>query len=309
VYDDAGALVAERAFTARELRLQTVWRRELAYTWQPFATSEDFDAKYAILRFEPQKSSRGRRYRLVADCTRGTRDDGTTLWRSNTMRYHWQGEPASGDAPEEWVLLFDFACGKSAFTPIARVARSTLHRYDGALGPYFSVSDALVCANEERALERVQQSEFDPRRTVVLERADAAESTRERGGDGVDGPALRDASALEPAARAEVISRAPNEVKLRVARKTPGWLVACQSHFPGWKATVNGVEKPLLHANYAFGAVEIGAGESEVDLIYEPTSLRIGLFVALASAAAALACLAYLARPRIGRGASGTSKA
>jgi uncharacterized membrane protein YfhO len=53
---------------------------------------------------------------------------------------------------------------------------------------------------------------------------------------------------------------------------------------------------PLLRANYAFCGVELPAGESAIELRYEPTSFRIGWIVSLASLLAIVLALAVALR-------------
>jgi len=67
---------------------------------------------------------------------------------------------------------------------------------------------------------------------------------------------------------------------LRVARDTPGYLVLRRTFFPGWKARVNGAPAPVFRADYAFCAVELPAGESSIELYYQPSSFRTGAWIA-----------------------------
>ena len=41
-----------------------------------------------------------------------------------------------------------------------------------------------------------------------------------------------------------------------------------------------------MRANYAFDAIALPQGESEIEFSYEPTSLRLGLWISAASALA-----------------------
>ena len=77
-----------------------------------------------------------------------------------------------------------------------------------------------------------------------------------------------------------MLSESPTEVRLRVHRDQPGWVVALRTHYPGWTAQVDGRSVPLLRANVAFSAVEVGAGTREVVLRYHPTSVRLGVLSA-----------------------------
>ena len=68
-------------------------------------------------------------------------------------------------------------------------------------------------------------------------------------------------------------------------------------HYPGWKARVGGVDAPLLRADHAFCALDLPAGTSEVELVFEPRSVAVGLAISAATAAL-LAVVALLAWKR-----------
>jgi hypothetical protein len=54
-------------------------------------------------------------------------------------------------------------------------------------------------------------------------------------------------------------------------------IVISQTHFPGWRAYLNGKETELLRANYAFIAVPVEKGNYKLEIKYEPTSFKVGL--------------------------------
>ncbi len=71
----------------------------------------------------------------------------------------------------------------------------------------------------------------------------------------------------------------PHRVDLGVIAPANGILVLTDNHYPGWRATVDGIPVKILRANYAFRAVEIPRGKHVVSFFYEPESLRRGLVV------------------------------
>jgi hypothetical protein len=81
----------------------------------------------------------------------------------------------------------------------------------------------------------------------------------------------------------EVVSQRATEIRLKVDRDAPGWLVARQTWFPGWTATVNGAPAEVERADVAFTAVPVGAGTSEVVLRYRPASVRYAALIGAAS--------------------------
>jgi hypothetical protein len=83
----------------------------------------------------------------------------------------------------------------------------------------------------------------------------------------------------------EVTGFGRNGYTLRVNAPRPGFVYASESFFTGWSATVNGRPAAIVPANFAFRAVEVPAGTSEVRLRYWPPGLTGGLWVTAASAA------------------------
>jgi hypothetical protein len=102
-----------------------------------------------------------------------------------------------------------------------------------------------------------------------------------------------------------------NGYRLRVDAPRPGLVYAADSLLPGWSARVNGRPAAILPANYAFRAVAVPAGRSEVELSYRPPGLGLGLAVTLASALALGGVLAWPAvrRRREGGGGLETERA
>ncbi|MEO7919481.1 MAG: YfhO family protein, partial [Thermoanaerobaculia bacterium] len=82
-----------------------------------------------------------------------------------------------------------------------------------------------------------------------------------------------------------------NSVKVSVTAPRPGLVYFSESHDPGWLATVNGAPEPVLLANYAFRAVAVPAGPSEIEMTYVPPGFRLG---ALLSGVSALAVAALV---------------
>ncbi len=98
----------------------------------------------------------------------------------------------------------------------------------------------------------------------------------------------------------EVLDEQPTRIHLSVQRDTPGWLVALQTHYPGWTATVNGQTRGIVATNLAYTGVALDAGKSDVRLTYDPPSFRIGLAITTAAAMVLVAitgvCVWQLAR-------------
>uniref|UniRef100_UPI003297C45A hypothetical protein n=1 Tax=Salmonella enterica TaxID=28901 RepID=UPI003297C45A len=48
---------------------------------------------------------------------------------------------------------------------------------------------------------------------------------------------------------------APDRIKLSVATGRPRWLFISNAFWPGWRATIDGVNEPIRRANFAFQAI------------------------------------------------------
>ncbi|NQU09060.1 MAG: YfhO family protein [Candidatus Abyssubacteria bacterium] len=74
-----------------------------------------------------------------------------------------------------------------------------------------------------------------------------------------------------------------NEVELEVAASEPCLVVLTDCFYPGWKALVDGEERPILRANSLFRAVDVSAGDHTVIFRYRPASLFAGAAISVAS--------------------------
>lgn len=64
-------------------------------------------------------------------------------------------------------------------------------------------------------------------------------------------------------------------ISFSVQTDAPSMVVIAQTHYPAWKAFIDGKPVPLLRANYAFQALEV-PGNCKVDLRYEDRAFRGG---------------------------------
>jgi hypothetical protein len=139
-----------------------------------------------------------------------------------------------------------------------------LYRFTKSLTRYFTVDDFVPAADQAQAWQIARSADFDPARFVLLM---ADEAPALSGGAGQAGPARP----------AQVIVDRGDYVQLRATRDRPGYLVLAMTHYPGWKAKVNGEMQPVLRANYTFSAIPLPAGESVIEFYYDPDSFKTGV--------------------------------
>jgi hypothetical protein len=102
-----------------------------------------------------------------------------------------------------------------------------------------------------------------------------------------------------------VLRHEPEIIELETDSPGPAVLVSSEAAFPGWRATLDGAEHPLLTVNAAFRGMKVPAGRHRITWTFEPTPLRWGAAVSLA----ALAMLGIAVAPvRNIRSSSGVKK-
>lgn len=81
--------------------------------------------------------------------------------------------------------------------------------------------------------------------------------------------------------------------KLNVTVDRDAWLFLADANYPGWQATVNGVDQPVYTAQVLGKAVHLSAGRNEVVIRYVPWSFYIGAALSGASLLLALFLLLH----------------
>jgi hypothetical protein len=84
-----------------------------------------------------------------------------------------------------------------------------------------------------------------------------------------------------------LVSYANNRVVIDVDAPAAGVLVVAESFDPGWRATVDGADAPIVRANLIHRAVPVAAGPHRVELEYAPAGLSALLWLFLLTATGA----------------------
>jgi hypothetical protein len=150
------------------------------------------------------------------------------------------------------------ACEVAAATTRIPVA---LYRNPNALPRAFVVHAVHREASAERAVARVMDPAFDPRREAVVEGELPVVTSPGAGGS----------------ARAVITTYAPNRVTVRVDSSAPGLLVLTDSYDPDWTVRRNGEPDVILAANGLFRGVAVPAGRSEIEFRYRPLPFVAGI--------------------------------
>ncbi len=173
-------------------------------------------------------------------------------------------------APERLLPLLNvkyFFTARSSFAG-AQVAgqagKTRLLRLSNPLPRAWWVGAVMVEADDARALTLMQSNDFDPRRSAVLASpAPFAPDPR-----AVDGNIMFD-------------SRAPERIVLNANTPVDGVLVLSENFYPGWVARVDGAPVEILRADVSLRAVPLRAGTHQVEVVYDPLSVKLGLGISL----------------------------
>ncbi|GAB4407284.1 MAG: hypothetical protein Kow00123_20190 [Anaerolineales bacterium] len=137
---------------------------------------------------------------------------------------------------------------------------------------------AVPAASSQDAIDRLLNGEVDAQTAIAVE-----------GGQALDGEGTADITLLADEAE---------RVAARVRLDAPGYLVLSDTHYPGWRATVDGEPALILRANGFVRAVFLPAGEHTVEFAFAPQSLILGAACSGAALAVWLAAAIAVAASR-----------
>ncbi len=152
----------------------------------------------------------------------------------------------------------DKASGK--FTPVFDGdSQVNIYLNAKALPRAFMVYQSKVASNGDDAFAAIQQKDFDPTKTIILE----------------SGEPLSNAS--HQSAAISLKQRSTNSLEFEVTTDSDGYLFVGETSYPGWRASVDNQDASILRADYLFRAVKVPAGTHNVKLVFDPLSWKIGL--------------------------------
>jgi uncharacterized membrane protein YfhO len=122
------------------------------------------------------------------------------------------------------------------------------------------VYNATILPSREAIFNAIHEDEFDPLTEIIIQ----------------EGKALQQ----EPGESTITVSRYDtNSAAFDVSTDKPAYLLLSDIYHPHWKAAVDGVETPILQADYALRAVPLAAGNHLVEMWYAPPGWVSGVVV------------------------------
>ena len=111
---------------------------------------------------------------------------------------------------------------------------------------------------------------FDPKQTALVET------------NGQPLPSMPGGK-LPATASARIVSSQPHSLTIQTNANQPTFLVISEAAYPGWAATVDGVEAPIYVTNYLLRGVAVPAGSHLVEMRYTAPWAKAGALVSILS--------------------------
>ncbi|MBI5876065.1 MAG: YfhO family protein [Chloroflexi bacterium] len=176
--------------------------------------------------------------------------------------------------------------GQATAAGLSRVWQSdalNVYEVPDPLPRVFVVYDVTAADTREAALAWLANPQSDVQNAAVVE--DALSLLKPRTGLRATPARLRSYGALD--------------VQVEADAQAPGLLVLTDVLYPGWRVWVDGVEQPIVRADYLFRGVWIGAGSHQVAFRFESGVFLLGALVSGITAATAL--VGWAIAPRMAR--------
>lgn len=248
--------------------------------------------------FDPVVDSGGKEFSFTIRSPDASPGNAVTLWLDTSGGYA-DGQRLEGGGPAEGDLGFGlrYAAAEAKYR-LVYDAEVRIFENLHCLPRAHLVPEARWVLGLDEVLEALKEPGFDPRVTVILE------------GEGGRGPA-REGEAVEGetgGSDVRITTCEAGRVKVSLGPHRPGYLVLLDTFYPGWRATVDGKDRPVYPAHGLFRAVRIEEGDREVVFTYRPVSFRVGLLLALLSVLALIGTAVLQRGPRTDGGVLGENR-
>lgn len=142
-----------------------------------------------------------------------------------------------------------------------------VHRIEEPLPRAWMVYQVMVSPDRNQMLGWLADPGFDPRTTAVLG-SEPTVSLPETPPEDV---------------QVAVEGYEPEYIRLNVDTPEDGLLVVSEWYYPGWTASIDGTETPILETNAGLRGLFVPAGTHNIEFAYRPLSVMIGAVVTILS--------------------------
>src|SRR5262245_30425414 len=173
-------------------------------------------------------------------------------------------------------VLSPLAGEDPGLTLVAREADTYVYRVEGSARVRV-VPTARVLPTEAHVVARLRDPAFEPDREILL--IDAPQSLRPAAGEA-------GASVTPTPGRAVIARESAHEVVVDAEAAEDGFLLLAAMYYPGWTATVDGVELPVYRSNVSVLGIALPKGHHTVRFSYSSAPFVRGAWITGAALAA-----------------------
>jgi hypothetical protein len=146
---------------------------------------------------------------------------------------------------------------------VKEIPNSFIRVYENlhAMPTAYLVHKTILVEGDKNVLDEISKSSFDPHSVAVIEDRNLKAMDGEHAGSAKD--------------EVRAVRSDSNTLKIDVNTESDGLLVVTDQYFPGWHAEVDGVEVPIVYANYLFKGIPVGPGRHKISLFFRPTCMNL----------------------------------
>lgn len=148
---------------------------------------------------------------------------------------------------------------------------------------FFLVGSVVPASDVTTAVAMIDRGEIDPARVAIVPLQDLGNFS------GLSKPAARD-----ELGSVKLVSYSPNGFTVQVEARRPAALIATETFWKDWHATVDGIPETITRADGIFRAVLVPAGTHRITMFIVPMSLYVGAAISLGGL---LTCLLFILLP------------
>jgi hypothetical protein len=172
--------------------------------------------------------------------------------------------PVLGMMNVRYVLSREALADATPFRHAGTLPGRYVYENSAVLPRFYLVARTRVTRSLADSAAALRSADFRPAQEAIVE----------------GGPLLAGAGA---GGQVEVVRYGFQSLELKVSAPARRYLVTSETHYPGWRAMLDGHAQPIFYTNAAFRGLEIPEGQHTVIMRFEPASVRCAAVVSAAA--------------------------
>jgi hypothetical protein len=174
---------------------------------------------------------------------------------------------------------------------LVQTGKVKIYENPSALPRAYLVPKAIILKDDEEVLKTIQEVNFNPKKSILITKGEYEKAQKDFIGNEKNVPVESFKGEVK------ILKYLANCVEITTDGNDSSFLVLADNYYPGWKVSVNGIEKNILRVNYNLRGVILPRGENRVQFSFEPLSFKIGAATSLLTLLSIIAF--FLIRKRV----------